>query len=182
MSSRGSRGRNRPALPPGLRNLDHPNEEIAKLRATKALARNTCGGCGCICLRAEMKPLAQAVSKRLMLCPPCWEKMTARIAGIAAAPSRDVYLRRVYGIDTEDFGEMLISQDGLCGICRRAVKNYVVDHDHATGEVRGVLCPLCNSGLGMFADDPSRLAAAIIYLTAPNRRQQLLLLKGEAEA
>jgi hypothetical protein len=50
-----------------------------------------------------------------------------------------------------------------CAICGGSDR-LVVDHCHRQGSIRGALCANCNTGLGMFADDPDRLRAAIAYL------------------
>jgi hypothetical protein len=80
-----------------------------------------------------------------------------------------------YGITPEQYDAMLVEQKGCCAICRSSEwggKSGVphVDHDHATGAVRGLLCAGCNHGLGHFADDPARLRAAIRYVEAAARR------------
>lgn len=67
-----------------------------------------------------------------------------------------------YGISQEDFNNMFDSQEGVCPICNGEIS--VVDHDHKTGLVRGLLCRSCNAGLGLFKDDTSNLANAIAYL------------------
>ena len=67
------------------------------------------------------------------------------------------------------------SQKGLCKICRKSKdengktkKNLAVDHCHETGKVRGLLCMICNTGLGKFNDDPDILERAIKYLRGSN--------------
>jgi hypothetical protein len=61
---------------------------------------------------------------------------------------------------------MLARQRGVCAICKRSDQTLCVDHCHATGKVRGLLCAKCNSTLGFCDDDPKRLLAAIAYLQA----------------
>lgn len=61
--------------------------------------------------------------------------------------------------------QLLLDQNGKCKICATDIAaRPVVDHDHRTGEVRALLCGTCNSGIGMFKDDPALLEAAIQYL------------------
>ncbi len=74
-----------------------------------------------------------------------------------------------YGITQEDYDSMLLDQEGMCAIC--GTKNpqgrhniFVVDHDHTTGDVRGLLCHNCNTGLGKLGDTISGLERAIRYL------------------
>jgi hypothetical protein len=72
-----------------------------------------------------------------------------------------------YGLTSDQFDALLISQTGRCAICASALigkRAANVDHCHVTGLVRGLLCTNCNCGLGRFRDDTSRLVAAADYL------------------
>lgn len=69
-----------------------------------------------------------------------------------------------YGLTPEQYAEMYVAQDGCCAICGLWQEVLVVDHDHETNRVRGLLCDGCNLGLGKFGDDPDRLETAATYL------------------
>lgn len=77
---------------------------------------------------------------------------------------------RRYGITRQDYNEMLEAQGDSCAICktmdigRKGHTHFHVDHDHSTGKIRGLLCDLCNRGLGYFKDDPYLLGKAVKYL------------------
>lgn len=78
---------------------------------------------------------------------------------------RKQMLYHKYGLTLADYNAMLAAQDMACAICgQRSDKPLHVDHDHETGEVRGLLCNSCNTGLGFFKDRIRLLAAAIVYL------------------
>src|SRR5690349_8993447 len=65
-------------------------------------------------------------------------------------------LARSYGICREQYEVLLARQGGVCGICRKPPQEPLcVDHSHATGRVRGLLCRKCNTGLGSYDDDAS---------------------------
>lgn len=77
------------------------------------------------------------------------------------------YVRK-YGITIEDYEAMYASQNGSCDICGihqdEINTRLCVDHCHATGKVRSLLCDRCNTLLGMAREDVDILASAISYL------------------
>jgi hypothetical protein len=74
--------------------------------------------------------------------------------------------QKVYGMSVADYDAMLQRQRGVCAICGKSNQALCVDHCHACGKVRGLLCAKCNSALGFCNDDPAHLLAAISYLLA----------------
>lgn len=64
---------------------------------------------------------------------------------------RSIWLKKTYGITADEYDNMLADQGGCCKLCRRAPgkRPLDVDHDHATGKVRGLLCNQCNRTLVM---------------------------------
>jgi hypothetical protein len=82
------------------------------------------------------------------------------------------HLKANFDISLDDYNEMLVSQSGVCAICKQPetkirnglVTMLAVDHDHVTGVIRGLLCHRCNILLGHCNDNVSILASAISYL------------------
>ncbi|MEQ1788771.1 MAG: endonuclease VII domain-containing protein [Acidimicrobiales bacterium] len=69
-----------------------------------------------------------------------------------------------YRMSSESFDAMVEQQGGLCAVCRRPPEKLVVDHDHRTGLVRGLLCGPCNRALGHLQDQPGLCLSAAEYL------------------
>ena len=67
----------------------------------------------------------------------------------------------------EDYERLLKEQNYKCLICDKKKKLYV-DHCHKTGKVRGLLCDLCNRGIGLFKEDVNSLSRAINFLNENN--------------
>ena len=77
---------------------------------------------------------------------------------------REKHLRHHYGITIEDYMRMVNEQDHRCACCGTPDQNLMVDHNHDTDKVRGLLCNNCNSMLGYALDNPRRLQLGIDYL------------------
>lgn len=76
-----------------------------------------------------------------------------------------------YSLEPKQKAALIEAQQNKCAICSyefgRKTGDVHVDHDHKTGEVRGLLCSPCNRGLGWFKDKPVVLNRAALYLTHP---------------
>lgn len=75
--------------------------------------------------------------------------------------------KRRYGLAITGYDEMLVAQKGRCKLCGSTDPGrqvFLVDHDHSTDKIRGLLCSKCNSGLGLFNDNPELLALAAKYI------------------
>lgn len=121
-----------------------------------------CADCGEIHLRnAKHLKLGMKYQKCIEYRPPNY-------TGIE---KYDALIRRKYGITKEQYDNLLQQQGGGCAICGRTEepdgRKLSIDHDHNTGDVRGILCNNCNNGLGSFGDDIEGMHKAINYLQNP---------------
>lgn len=133
----------------------------------------------CVCVQCERDSSREAMRAKRKADP-----RGVRRAQVAAR------LQKTYGITEEQYAAMFAAQNGYCKICPEKltsrlddsrpldkgtgrVPNAVgrVDHDHATGKIRGLLCSNCNQGLGKFQDDEKILLNAVGYLRASATQQ-----------
>ncbi len=152
----------------------------------KSYRRNICHDCyrtglpshehdekpdGRVCKRCNLyKPISEFPRQRYCLygvepvCKAC--KRERRLAYIAQHPEcvRRADLRYLYGLTLDQYNAMLAQQQGKCAICQSSERKLVVDHHHATGRVRRLLCDLCNTMIGYAREDPAILLAGATYL------------------
>lgn len=129
-------------------------------------AQKRCGQCG------EVKPSADfyrdiACHDGLHnQCKKCL--LSAQHKSYMNNPTRPIAARikRAYGMTVEDYDRILAQQNGRCRICRRPPERtrLCIDHNHESGQVRGLLCSNCNALLGLARESQSILQAAIEYL------------------
>lgn len=96
-----------------------------------------------------------------------------------ALNQRRCNLKMKFGLALSDYEEMLAAQRGACAICgstncgRKDYQSFAVDHDHQTGQIRGLLCSRCNTALGTFGTVALLLKAAR-YLEAGRRSSRYI--------
>ena len=87
---------------------------------------------------------------------------------------REIHLRNKFGLTVDEYSRILQAQGGVCALCEGAPTPRIslhVDHDHGTGEIRGLLCVRCNNALGLFREDPDLLKRAARYVTTDARHR-----------
>lgn len=78
-----------------------------------------------------------------------------------------------YGMSETQYDYLRWVQNGVCAICRKTCSMssvLSVDHSHDSGAIRGLLCKLCNSAIGLLRDDPQVVRAAADYLERASPR------------
>jgi hypothetical protein len=82
--------------------------------------------------------------------------------------TREQHIKRKHGITWDEYQQMVAAQGNVCAICsgppKGAGHRLHIDHHHATGVIRGLLCSNCNIAIGLLADDPDRVEAVAHYL------------------
>ena len=153
------------------------NEALAKMSATKIENNNLldesrgflkeCKGCGKRAYHSEdLEAFVKASSCRHGYSRQCKE---CKSKAVSPEKRRELNLQRLYGITLEDYDMMILAQDGKCAICettspRGNTGRFHVDHNHDTGEVRGLLCSNCNTGIGLLQDSSKIVLKALNYL------------------
>lgn len=122
-----------------------------------------CPGC------QQTKPLDDfpfnkaARSGRASYCKPCHTERGRQSKIKNHGGPRHYHLKDRYKISEHDVWSMTRAQGGVCAICEEPDPQHV-DHNHTSGEVRGILCFNCNAGLGHFKDNIANMRRAIAYL------------------
>ena len=105
-------------------------------------------------------------NKGTKICIDCGRKQNRKNDN--SEKSKNRHLKRKYNINLEEYNRLWEEQEGCCKICGEHEtvqdKSLVVDHNHETNKVRGLLCNDCNSGIGFLKDNITVLAKAIEYL------------------
>lgn len=77
---------------------------------------------------------------------------------------RSSRLKSLYGVNLEQYKAMAKEQENKCKVCNIETDILCVDHCHETGNIRGLLCKICNKGLGVFKDSPELLRKGASYI------------------
>lgn len=147
------------------------------IKKTRYYAKTSSGYCKrCFSGFKHKKPIDNRKQK---ICRECNNKQDIEYYQLRSSGHRRsvckgcINLKRVFGINLNDYNEILKKQNNVCGICKNKevekhqsgkTRKLAVDHCHKSGKIRGLLCTSCNQGLGKFKDSIPILTESIKYL------------------
>lgn len=105
---------------------------------------------------------------KLHYCPRPKKRIRKPVVRSTTSESSNYWRMKKYGLTQQQFAAILEKQGGRCAICRTDEWLPHVDHDHVTGQIRGLLCVNCNTLLGRAKDSVLALRQAIRYLGKAN--------------
>lgn len=126
--------------------------KVVRARPVLDADEKRCSRCGVVKPLSDFHRAASQAKGRSCYCKEC-----------RRTSESDARILRLYGITREQLDALIAEQGGLCAVCRERPAEHV-DHDHVSGEVRGVLCFPCNAALGQLMDRSDLLLAAADYL------------------
>lgn len=135
-------------LATGLLAILRENDDLARYLTLKP-----CAACG-----------APQRTKNRPYCAPCNVKKVREWQKAHPEAKKKYRWKKLYNLSEEDYLMLFSAQKGKCANagCERVCTD--VDHDHATGKVRGLLCNQCNMALGLLKDEPKLLSGLVDYL------------------
>ena len=131
------------------------------------MVTKTCLKCG------EEKPTEDFYFQR-RACRPCVREHQRRFRNSKPDYNHVRNLQRRYGLSVDEYQTLLANHNFACAICKveisdtvgyKSKRSVVVDHNHETGDVRGILCSKCNLVLGHARESTEILYQAIVYLS-----------------
>lgn len=139
---------------------------VREQNMTKAptLMNKLCRGCHRVLGISNFRLKRNTVSGVQSRCRTCVSSVQRKRIRRYQKTTRAQRLRHKYNLSIAEFEQMCREQHDACAICLRPTPKLFVDHCHATGHIRGLLCRTCNTGLGFFRDNIQSLERAIKYL------------------
>lgn len=131
-----------------------------------------CSKCGKSKPVAEFAPNKKAPNGLRSYCRSCEHDQYLERKARQRVNMRSRNLRVKFGMDEAAYQKLFNAQGGVCAICHKpetkvlngALLQLAIDHDHETGQIRGLLCNACNVALGLFRDNVDNLQNAVEYL------------------
>jgi len=170
------------------------NRAATKRRRNKVIPETKkCRKCGKVKPAGSFSSMKTSTDGRYTYCKPCKAEMvrsyTERNSELVREKSRKrnatpkgrlatrkANLQQSFGMTKAMFDRKWRDQGRVCAICgkkrKRGEKAFVVDHDHKTDVIRGILCHYCNRALGLADDNIELLKLAAAYLLKYQRRRQ----------